>query len=560
VVSVRHLLFTILLAASGTNAAVTASIDRADIDLNESFTLDITTDLNIDAQPDVSVLEENFFVGQGSQLSNTTIINGQIRRSKTWSYVLMPRRAGQLTIPPIGVGGEFSNPLIVDISEPNYAPPGEAEVFVTAEVDSQETYVQAQVLLIVKIYRSVAVRQPALRDPVVSGAEVLLELAGDDRSYEAVIGGTPYGVIERVIAIYPQESGEIQLSPARFEARVLRDGRITGRKIYESEPLSVTILPTPAPPAGFPKAAWLPARDLTLTEDWSQDTAKIMAGEPLTRHVTISALGQLETQIPATMPPIADGVNVYPDKPELSRRIEPGGIRGIRQDQYALIGVKAGDVVLPAIEIPWWDIANGEWQVATLPQRTITIVGGEEPAIVAPTPTPTETVAAAAATTAAPTAQSEFWRHVSEILAVALLLTLSAWWWSSRSRALARPAREPEPLPIHKRQSTLLKKARVAAEVGDTAGVRAAMIAWGQLQWPGDAPRSIGAIAERVASPLAEEVRAGARLSYGPDAAAWDGSELANALRIIVVLSDERSESDELLPPLLPSTSARRSA
>jgi hypothetical protein len=103
-------------------------------------------------------------------------------------------------------------------------------------------------------------------------------------------------------------------------------------------------------------------------------------------------------------------------------------------------------------------------------------------------------------------------------------------------------------------------EAQPQASRADTAGVRAAMIAWGQLQWPEHAPRSIGAVAERVASPLAEELRALSRLSYGPDAAAWDGSELAKALRIIVVLSVERNESDELLPPLLPSTSVRRSA
>ena len=89
----------LLLAVNGASAAVTASIDRADIDLNESFTLDITTDASIDVQPDVTVLDQDFFVGQGSQLSNTTIINGQIRRSKTWSYVLMPKRAGQVVIP-----------------------------------------------------------------------------------------------------------------------------------------------------------------------------------------------------------------------------------------------------------------------------------------------------------------------------------------------------------------------------------------------------------------------------------------------------------------------------
>ena len=74
------------------------------------------------------------------------------------------------------------------------------------------------------------------------------ELAGDDRSYEAIIDGTAYNVVERVYALYPQESGSIEISPARFEARVLRNGRITGRKVFESEPLSVTILPIPDRP------------------------------------------------------------------------------------------------------------------------------------------------------------------------------------------------------------------------------------------------------------------------------------------------------------------------
>ena len=373
-VNVRLILLFTLFFSVPAMAGVTASIDRADIELNESFTLEITSDSNIEMQPDITVLENDFHVGQSNQLSNTTIMNGQIRRSKTWSYVLMPKRAGQIVIPAISIGGERSNPLIVDVTEPTYSPPGEAEVFITTEVDFKESYVQAQILLTTKIYRAVAVRQPALRNAVVTGAEVLVELAGDDRNYEAVINGTPYSVLERVHAIYPQESGEIELSPARFEARVLRNGRITGRKVYESEPLQVTVLPTPPPPVDYPDAVWLPARDLQLTEDWSRDDSEVKAGEPLTRHVTVAALGQLETQIPVIDPPLADGMNVYPDKPELGRIIESGGIRGVRKDQYALIGVTPGTVVLPALELPWWNVAKGEWEVATLPERSIEVL------------------------------------------------------------------------------------------------------------------------------------------------------------------------------------------
>ena len=370
-----------LLFGSEAFATVVARVDRADIELNESFTLEVISDTNIQMQPDVSILDKDFYVGQGSQLSNTTIINGQIRRSKTWTFVLMPKSAGQLTIPSITIGSEHSDPLMITVSEPSYAPPGEADVFVTSEVDFDETYVQAQVLLTVKIYRAVATRQPALREPVISGVETLSERAGDDRSYEAIIDGTAYQVDERVYALYPQESGEIEISPARFEARVLRDGRITGRKMYESGSQSVTVLPVPVPPADYADAVWLPARSLQLFEDWSAQTDEIQAGEPLTRHVTTSVLGQLETQIPALDLPSVAGINVYPDKPELSRRIESGGIRGVRKDQYAMIATGEGSVVLPALEVPWWNIATGEWQVARLPERPIKILPSGEPAL-----------------------------------------------------------------------------------------------------------------------------------------------------------------------------------
>ena len=544
------IVFAAMLFGGEAIAAVVARVDRADIELNESFTLEIISDTNIDMQPDVSILDKDFYVGQGSQLSNTTIINGQIRRSKTWTFVLMPKRGGQLTIPAISIGKEHSDALMITVSEPSYAPPGEADVFVTSEVDFGETYVQAQVLLTVKIYRAVATRQPALREPVISGVETLSELAGDDRSYEAIIDGTAYQVVERVYALYPQESGEIEISSARFEARVLRDGRITGRKVYESEPQSVSVLPVPAPPPDYADAVWLPARSLQLFEDWSGQTDEIKAGEPLTRHITTSVLGQLETQIPALDPPSVAGINVYPDKPELSRRIESGGIRGIRKDQYAMIATGEGAVVLPALEVPWWNIATGEWQVARLPERSINILPSGEALQAAPAAAVAVDAEESTEPVAKTAAPDGFWRSVSELLAAVWLVTVLAWWWSSRPK---QAPKEAAPIPVHKRQAKQLKAARKAAVAGDSAGVRRAMIEWGLLQWPDDAPRSIGVIAQRVSSPLADELRNLSTLSYGRESGDWDGESLADAIRSFSVLKDEAVEKAEFLPPLMPT-------
>ena len=545
------LMCLLVLALSPASAAVRAQVDRPVVDLNESFMLEVTVDSNTDLEPNLGVLEADFYVGQVSQLSNTSIFNGEIRRSRTWTIALMPKRTGSIEIPPIAIGTEQSAPVAIRVNEPSNAPPGEADVFVTSEVDNAETFVQAQILYRIKIYRAVPTRQPALREPGISGVEVLVELVGDERSYEAVLGGKAYNVVERVIAIYPQESGEIAISPARFEARVLRGGRITGRKVFESESHTISVLPIPAPPADYPEAVWLPARDVTLLEEWSREPDRIDVGEPVTRRVTVSALGQIETQIPAIEPPVVDGLNVYADKPELSRRVEADGIRGIRKDQYAMIGVAGGDLELPELAVPWWDIEAGEWRVATLPQRTVTVRGSALP------PPPVEpvvaetTVQSPAVEVLPPLVPDGFWPRAAQLLLGLWLLTLFAWWWSSRDRK--REPREPAPPPVYKQQARLLKTARKAASAGDDVAVRAALIDWGRLQWPDAAPRSIGEFASRVSAPLAEELMALSSASYGPAGGDWDGSALAKSLRSIPVLDDdERPSSQDPLPPLMP--------
>ncbi len=116
-----------LLTLGIAEASVIASVDRADIELNESFTLKITVDTAIDTEPDASALDADFFVGTRSQLSNTTIVNGQISRSRTWTYVLMAKREGYLEIPPVIIGAEHSEPVPINVSAPSNALPGEAQ-------------------------------------------------------------------------------------------------------------------------------------------------------------------------------------------------------------------------------------------------------------------------------------------------------------------------------------------------------------------------------------------------------------------------------------------------
>ena len=145
-----------------------------------------------------------------------------------------------------------------------------------------------------------------------------------------------------------------------------------------------------------------------------------------------------------------------------------------------------------------------------------------------------------------------FWPRASQLLLALWLLTLFAWWWSSRDRK--REVREPSPPPVYKRQAKLLKSARKAAIDGDAAGVRGALLEWGRLQWPAGAPRSIGDLADRLSSPLADELKMLSSASYGPGDRGWDGAALAKSLRSFSIRRDEkRASTEEPLPPLMPT-------
>lgn len=551
VIARPFLAVALLALALPAAAGVTASVDRNVVEQNESFLLEIVVDGNLTSEPDVSALEEDFVVGQSSQMSNTRIVNGQISRSMTWAYTLMARRAGELEIPAIRVGNETSAPLTIAVREPVDAPPGEADVFVTAELDSNETWVHAQVLYKIKIYRAVSWRQPTLREPELEGAEALVEFPSEETTYDAILGGKAYDVIEKTIAIFPQESGEIRISPTRFEARIIANGRITGRKVFESEAHTITVRPIPAPPDDYPDAAWLPAQELEVEESWSREPRRLVAGEPISRTVSVSVLGQLETQIPALDIAEPDGISLYPDQPELSRSFETGGIRGQRTDNYAMIAVGDGEVTLPELDVPWFNTTTESWEVASLPARTLTIL---------PVPGSTETVALAP-TVEASTAEraadvaivsSPFWQQISAGLFALWILTLGAWWWSLRPKARVSDA--PAPEPVHKRQARSLKAARKAALADDAAGLRAALLEWGRLEWPDSAPRSIGELTRRLEPPLADQLRALSRSSYGPDAPHWDGEAIAKSLRSFAIRKPAPSSAaGELLPPLMPS-------
>ena len=541
-----HAFFIFVLILNIGFAGVIASVDRTKVELNESFTLKVIVDTAIDLEPDASDLENDFYIGSRSQLSNTTIINGKISRSRTWTYALMAKRPGNLVIPSIIVGNEGSQPINILIAPQSESVLGEADIFISAEVDDSGGFVQAQNLFRIKIYRMVQTRQPRLYDPEIKGIETLVEMVGDDRNYESVINGKTYEVTERVYALFPQESGILSIAPIRFEARILKDGSITGRRTYQSSELKINVLPIPAPPDAYPDAHWLPAKDVEISEEWSRDMQNLRSGEPITRQLTVTAIGQLSTQLPS-IDYSNDRLKIYPDKPKFLDDVNADGMIASRIDQYAMISVNAGDIQLSGVDVPWWDITEKQWKVATLPSRIINIKPSIDDLIeerVEPVPDKIEQP---------PLEVNEnLWKNISGILGALWILTVFFWFYSKPAK---KTTVQKTYDPPYKKLDQQLKRAKNAALSNEKEKFKQALIDWAKLQWPDNIPRNLDEVADRVDKPLSDELKIFNKITYGSDYnELWDGKAMAKAIKRISLVGGLNSKGKKReLPALAPN-------
>jgi len=525
-------------------ASVTASVDRRDVRINESFTLKVQVGGDVTGEPDLTVLEEDFDILSENRTSSTTMVNRQVSRSRTWTVSLMAKRTGELTIPSLAIGGESSEPITVTVKEVEEAPPGEADIFLVAEVDARETWVQAQVVYSVKIFVGVSSRQPRLVQPSFDGVEVLVQPFDDDRRYDSVIGGRTYTVLERRYALFPQASGTLEIGRARFEARLLDQGMRTVRKVFTSEPVTVDVQPIPPPPASHPDAAWLPAIDVSLDEEWEPSRGPVTAGEPVARRIELRATGLLANQLPGLDLPVPEGVRSYSDQPELETLGAEDGVLGVRRESFALVASEAGRVEFEVLEVPWWDVRAGEWKIATLPPHALEVLPGAAAQPPAPPPE------MPAAMQPAPAAAGEgFWYRMSLILAGGWVLTLIGWWYSHRTRRVRRAPRET---PRFRQEVRRLKAVKEACNRGDSGAAIDALLAWGAVRWPDSPPRSLGELADRLPSEAADEIESLNRSRYGGSASTWDGRALGRQLEAMTRGGRRRgaSEADEVLDHL----------
>lgn len=368
-------------------AALEASVDRTRLVEGESLELTLETpSAGRMSELDLTPLAEHFEVQGTRQLSLVSQINGRTTPVTRWVVTLTPLRTGFLVIPPISLGDASSQPISLHVLSAAQAAADQsaqlAPVFIDSEVDIETPYVQAQVLLTLRIYHSVSL----FDDSTLSGLDIpnaRVESLGPLRNFERLINGVRHGVIEIRYAIFPQHSGELEIPSQLFSATALQPGSNgrpsarSGRLLQVRSP-SITLQVRGIPDSYPENAPWIPAKSLNLMQTWQPDPGiDLFSGEPLTRTLILSADGLNASQLPALQSLSADQTSQqlrqYADQPKLHTDSNDAGMRGVRHDSAALVALEEGSYNLPPIVVHWWNTTEDRLETASLDSLVLNV-------------------------------------------------------------------------------------------------------------------------------------------------------------------------------------------
>jgi hypothetical protein len=393
------ILLFLFIASTAQAASFTATVDRNSLARGENLTLTLElSDAKAKSEPAISELTQNFTILGQQQGSSTTIINGDYSSSKSWAYTLAPKKEGSIIIPAIAIetkdGNLKTSPITLEVGKASSLPAKAADdkVSISAEVSKTAPYQNEPIILTVQMMAKSSFSNVNLSQ--VEAENAIIQPQGEPKIIDKVINGIPLKAIEEKYIITPLKAGKITIPPVIMSGNIavarksLNDPFMTlhglgGMNMFafdNYEPFTIAsneiTLDVKAPAAAMDP--WLPANSVNITENFNTQNAK--AGEPLTRKITITAEGSAGSQLSAIESlPASNDFKIYADKPVITDEVKSGEIIGKREEAFTIIPQKSGEITLPEINIPWWDVKNNKVAYAHLDACTIKVAAGSLP-------------------------------------------------------------------------------------------------------------------------------------------------------------------------------------
>ena len=410
----------LLLISKGVFAqSFDATVNRNTVPEGETFVLTLELkDVDTSASPDLTSLNEDFMVLSVSNSYRTNIVNSQVSKSRQWNLVMIPKKVGDTIISEIELAGYKTKPITIkvtsageedlvkseDINSPKFK--------ISGDINNNNPFVQEQINYRLKIYDTGGL-QGSAPTFMTNNDDWIIRSLSEPKVETKIINGKNLREITFDYALFPQKSGELVIPPVKFDGYFLTKSTRTdpfarffeeddffagfgmntvfankNPVVLNTKPIKVTVKP-----AVSGVKWWLPSKDVKLSAEFNDPNMQFKVGEPVSRTIYMKAVGVLDTNLPEIDFASVDGVKQYPEKPITEMNVSNNNIVSLSKISNVYIPSKPGEVVLPQIDVKWFNTATNTFEVASIPEYKINVRGVENVAQVeevkVDTPAPT---------------------------------------------------------------------------------------------------------------------------------------------------------------------------
>lgn len=403
------------LAAQAQDISIQADVNPKQGAVGQPLRLvvSVSGQANLQGGPQLPDLSD-FQVYNGGQSSNFSWVNGQVSSSLNFTYVLVPKHAGQFTIGPVQIthaGQTYATqPMTVAIGAASGAPPAASAppaagaapqasapaiqsersrgpAFVTTSLDRKNVYVNEPLILSFRFYT----RVPVLSQPQYQPADTQGFWAEDlppQREYTQIVNGNEYRVIEIRTLLFPTTAGSLTIGPAKLTVRVedfqrrLADpfaneffrGFFSRGQVVElqSDPLTVNVKPIPQ--AGRPATFTGAVGKWSLSAKLDRKEAKV--NEAVTLEVRIFGEGNVKSVGKLELPPLT-GFKVYETISSSEVQKQGDEVRGVKIYRTLLRPEATGVLAIPALTYSYFDPTAGRFEQIQVPSLSLNVLPGD---------------------------------------------------------------------------------------------------------------------------------------------------------------------------------------
>jgi hypothetical protein len=331
--------------------------------------------------------------------TDVDLVNGQIRTEVVYTYRLQPRRTGSLTIPPVSVKIDEETyktaPISIKVTQgaapapapglavnpDDVSPPADIEgedFYIEAVVDLPTPYQGQQLIYTFRFYQALQIyRKPQFEPPLLTEFDTM---GLPVQEYNIDVAGRTYLVTEIRTALFPKDSGNITIGPARL----MLPGNIYEEPLeLYTDPIEIGVRSLPDnPPTGFDGAVG----QYNIEAWFSPDVA--LVNQPATLYVAVSGIGNIG-ELPELVWPEIDGWQAYNSLTSLTTAMEKNVMTGTRVYERVMVPAMIGEFVIPAVEFVYFDPISGEYRTISTEPLSAKVIPAPtpDPAAVIPAPT-----------------------------------------------------------------------------------------------------------------------------------------------------------------------------